>query len=369
MKLLTIFIIFANSIIAHSQELVNERIIEFPDIPGYQTLKCDFHMHSVFSDGSVWPNIRVQEAIKDGLDAISITDHIEYQPHEADIPHENRNRSYQVASKSAKGEALIIINGSEITRDMPPGHSNAIFLKDANMLDVKKAVEAYRQAKQQGAFVFWNHPHWISQKKDGMAELTKTHHTLIEEKLLGGIEVVNNKSYSDEALQIALTHNLTIMGSSDIHGLIDWQYNVPNGGHRPVTLVFAKERSADGIKEALMERRTAVWFKNILIGRPEIVNPLVLESLDVTKATYLNKSTVLEVEIYNNSDAEYQLENLSAYTLHDHANLITVEPHQKTRIQIKTLDKKKEIELTFKVLNVVTAPKTNPYITLKVKVD
>jgi len=32
---------------------------------------------------------------------------------------------------------------------------------------------------------------------------------------------------------------LTIIGTSDIHGLIDWQYNVPQGGHRPITLVFA----------------------------------------------------------------------------------------------------------------------------------
>ncbi len=202
-----------------------------------------------------------------------------------------------------------------------------------------------------------------------MAKLTKTHQMLIEEKLLDGIEVVNNTSYSDEALQLALTHNLAIMGSSDIHGLVDWQYNVPLGGHRPITLVFARKRSIEGIKEALMERRTAVWFKNILIGRPEIVQPLVLESLEVTKASYKKESTVLDVEIHNNSDAEYQLENLSAFTFHDHANLITVLPHQKTVIQVKVLDNKQEIELTFKVLNVVIAPKTNAEITLKVKVD
>lgn len=56
------------------------RIIEFPDIPGYMTLKCDFHIQTVFSDGSVWPNLRIHEVVRDGLDAISITDHLEYQP-------------------------------------------------------------------------------------------------------------------------------------------------------------------------------------------------------------------------------------------------------------------------------------------------
>ena len=30
-------------------------IINIPDIPGHITLKCDFHTHTVFSDGNVWP--------------------------------------------------------------------------------------------------------------------------------------------------------------------------------------------------------------------------------------------------------------------------------------------------------------------------
>ena len=29
------------------------KIVNLPDIPGYVTLKCDFHMHTVFSDGDV----------------------------------------------------------------------------------------------------------------------------------------------------------------------------------------------------------------------------------------------------------------------------------------------------------------------------
>ena len=29
------------------------REIHFPNLPGYQTLKCDLHEHTVFSDGEV----------------------------------------------------------------------------------------------------------------------------------------------------------------------------------------------------------------------------------------------------------------------------------------------------------------------------
>ena len=50
------------------------------------------------------------------------------------------------------------------------------------------------------------------------------------------------------------------MGNSDIHGFIDWEYNIPEGGHRPVTLIFAKEKSEDAIKEGLKNGRTVVWL-------------------------------------------------------------------------------------------------------------
>lgn len=90
--ILTLFTFYSFQLLAQHDHGHN-RPIQFPDIPGYQTLKCDFHQHTVFSNGSVWPNIRVQEAVKDGLDAISITDHLEYQPHEDDIPHPDLNRS------------------------------------------------------------------------------------------------------------------------------------------------------------------------------------------------------------------------------------------------------------------------------------
>ena len=69
-------ILFAFPFLSMSQD-EGTRAIEFPDIPGYVTLKCDLHMHTVLSDGSVWANIRVREALMDGLDAISITDHLE----------------------------------------------------------------------------------------------------------------------------------------------------------------------------------------------------------------------------------------------------------------------------------------------------
>ena len=100
MKYISILII-AISQIAISQHTHSKtgRSISFPNIKGYLTVVCDLHTHSVFSDGSVWPNIRVTEAQKDGLDAIAVTEHIEYQSQKEDIPNIDRNRSYELANK------------------------------------------------------------------------------------------------------------------------------------------------------------------------------------------------------------------------------------------------------------------------------
>ena len=251
------------------------RAIQFPDVDGYQMLAVDLHTHSVFSDGSVWPVIRVQESERDGVSLFAVTEHLEFQPRAADIPNPDRNRSYAVAAEWAgsTGSDVIVVNGAEISRDMPPGHVNAVFLREANALLMDDAMEVLREANRQGAFVFWNHPNWISQRRDGVARLTDMHKELIANGLLHGIEVANAHTYSAGALQIALDYNLAILGVSDIHGLIDWDYEVHGGGHQTVTLVLAGERTAESIREALDANRTAAWKEGELIAREDILAP------------------------------------------------------------------------------------------------
>jgi hypothetical protein len=346
------------------------RVITFPDIPGYKTLICDFHQHTVFSDGDVWPTIRVWEALEDGLDAISITDHLEYQPHEEDIPHPDRNRVYQIALEAAKDRDLLVINGAEITRELPPGHANAIFLPDANKLVGLDSMEVFREAKRQGAYVIWNHPHWYAQSPNGTALLTKMHKQMLKEGLIQAIEVVNEHSYSDEALKIAIDNKLTIMGASDIHDMIEWQFNLKDGGHRPVTLVFATEKTEEALRDALQNGRTVVWFDNTLIGKKEYLVPLVQQSLFIRQTqvmeSYNGKSTVISVYIENKSDVDYILENQKDYSFYDHADIVTVKANAITMLQVKPLKELKTFNLRFKVLNALTAPNIHPLISLNV---
>ena len=345
------------------------RKIIFPDILGYQTTVCDFHIHTVFSDGNVWPTIRVEEAAKDGVHAISMTEHLEYQPHLDDIPHPDRNRSYHIAKELANALDIIVVHGVEITRDLPPGHANAIFIEDANKLNVEDPIDAYVEAKRQGAFVFWNHPNWISQQRNGIATLTPLHDSLVKEGMLHGIEVVNDLTFSDEALEIAFENNLTVMGTSDIHGLVDWQFKTADGGHRPVSLVLTTERSEAAIEEALRAGRSIAFFDDLLIGKEEYVAPLIAACIEVGEATYQGPSSVVTVPLKNVCNTPITFQNQSDYTLHAHSDIIRIPAQDEIRIQVKTLEQLESFTMPFEVLSAVIGKNKHPVVDCPVEVN
>ncbi len=342
--------------------------LNYPDIPGFITLKTDLHQHTVFSDGEVWPSIRVMEALRENLDAISLTEHLEYQPHEADIPHPDRNRAFQLASEEAKDHGLLIIPGSEITRDKPIGHSNALFITDANILLAEEPLIPFSEAKKQGAFVFWNHPAWYRQSPTGNPILSEFQLDRIRNGELHGIEVINEHDYAEESFALALEHNLTIMGTSDIHGLIDWQY-LEKGFHRPITLVFAKERSLESIKEALFAGNTVAVYNGLLVGRPEFVNPLVKASLKVNRVAYIPNTEILEVELENISSSDLLFENQMDYTFYSSSPVFEIPANKVVRLKIKTLEKVSSVLLKLKALGAYSAPKVHPVISWKISVE
>jgi hypothetical protein len=359
------------------------RRISFPDTAQYQTLVLDPHTHSVFSDGHVWPRIRVEEALRDGLDAIAITEHLEWQPHLADIPHPDRNRAYQVAEEAAVEQAIMIIPGTEITRSTEAGHINALFISDANLMlqqyvpdDPGDAVAYYRAmhafpaqqavdaAAGQGAFLFWNHPWWSDDFPDSIPVLTAFHRDNARSGKLKGIEIANGDYYSEQAFQIALDLNLTLIGASDIHELIDWEYRPHEGGHRPVTLVLAEASTPVALQQALVDGRTLVWFKNTLLARAPEMQQLLQASLSITSASYKDESNLLELVIRNLSDVDFQMENTSAYTFSRNTDLLLLKQHADTRITVKTPQRLQHIELPLRVRNALVAPKQSAEITL-----
>ncbi len=321
------------------------------------------------------------------MDALAITEHLEYQPHIADIPHTDRNRSYEEAANAARYSDLLVIPGAEITRKMPASHMNAIFIDDANKLyhvpgsdtpynsttfrDTARewpAQNAVDAANEQGAFVFWNHSWWASDFPNGIPVVSDFHKQNIKNGMLHGIEIANGKNYSEDAFQIALDNDLALIGTSDVHDLIDWDYEPHKGGHRPVTLVFAKERSASSMKEALFDRRTVVWYKNWLMGRERDLQPLLKASLEFEDAAYQD-AEILSVTIANHSDADFHLRSLSPFGLHRHAATFVVKQHSSERLMVRTGNAVESITMEFEALNAYVAPSQSTRITLSADVE
>ncbi len=299
-----IFLLFL--LVSFFLEGQTRKIIHLPDIPGYQTLKCDFHMHTVFSDGTVWPTVRVEEAWREGLDAISITDHIEYRPHSKDVDADH-NRSYEIAKPMAENLDILLVKGAEITRSMPPGHLNALFIENANLLEREDVFDALKEARDQGAFIFWNHPGWERQQPD--TTLWWDEHTrLLRNDLLHGIEVYNYKEHYPEAIDWAREKRLTVLSNTDIHEPVGMTYEIEKK-HRPMTLVFARSRTEGGIRDALFSRRTAAFFNNTLVGSAGLLEPLFFASLKIDNSpAKLRDGESRRIEIENNSDIDYELE-------------------------------------------------------------
>ena len=354
---------------ASSQTAVRTEI-RIPDIPGYRTLKCDFHMHTVFSDGNVWPPIRAQEAWLDGLDAFAITDHIEYQPHAEDIP-TNFNRSYELARPYAQAVELTIIRGAEITRDEPPGHLNALFLEDVNPLEKADYRDAVKAAVDQGGFVFWNHPGW--KQPDRKSVWYETQEELYRQGRLHGAEVVNGSTYYPRVHQWCLDKKLTMLGNSDIHNPVEMNYNPETGAHRPLTLVFAKDHSAESIKQALFSRRTAIYWENTLIGESAYLEPIFQRSVVIRNPELtLNGTRTSYLRITNTSDVSYELSadgsvpNVSlpgTVTLHAGKTVIIG-----IRAEAKDLTGRRRIRLPYRVKNLLVAPGQGLPVTLDLQV-
>jgi len=357
-----------STLFAQDHSHLSSMAFSYPDIEGYVTLKADLHIHTVFSDGNVWPTIRVQEALRENLDAISLTEHLEYQPHKADIPHPDRNRAYHLAMEEAKDHELLIVPGSEITRSEPVGHSNAVFIQDANLLMGNQPELPFWEAKKQDAFVFWNHPAWYAQSPTGNPILSDFQKERIKNKELHGIEVINSVDYAEESLALALEHNLTIMATSDIHGLIDWDYT-EKGNHRPITLVFAKEKSLESMKEALFEGRTVAVYNDLLVGKSEYLIPLIKESIVVENAAYLSNTTVMKITLKNVSSSDLLFENVSAYTFYDSSPVFEIAAGETKTVHLKTLEKLGAAKLRIKALGAFTAPKQQPVITWEINVE
>lgn len=354
---------------------VRKEII-LPQVNGYNVYKADLHTHTVFSDGNVLPAYRVREAWQDGLDIMAVTEHIEHRPHEAimveyldrytDEKHKKAknhrgigykpldedgimvdlNYSVRLAQKEAKRYGLTIVPGTEITRSGDKiGHFNALFTTDNNKIFDLNPVQAIRNAKAQGAIVMHNHPGWSRTDVD----YTNAEKEAYDEGLIDGVEVMNTREFYPKIIDRARERGLFVAANSDIHGTTANEYRM-HGQNRPMTLVLAKDKSLESVKEALLQRRTIALAFDNLCGERQLLEDFFRASVNVVKL----KGTGNIVMMTNMTDIPYYIQ------IQGH-NPIVIDSRSTVRVNFGKNAKKCE----FTVLNMWTGETEHPVIGLK----
>ena len=296
-----------------------KRVITIPKVGEFLVLKGDFHIHTLLSDGVVWPTQRVVEADGNGLDVIAITDHIEVRPRldgrnkrdkngkPMNIPirveSEHHNSSYELAKAEADKRKLLLVHGTEITKfRMPPGHFNALFIKDTNKIAAR--VDDYRKMFQevvaQGGFLVWNHPGWQSPQKGGIKKgapsvFTEEHQEIYKNGWMHGIEAFNGREFYPVVTNWCTQRNLAVFANSDIHNSEFETYGARNP-RRPVTLVLAREKTLESVREAFFDTRTIGWAADMIFGQEKWVRPLFDACVEIKKEdgnlSFTNRSSI-----------------------------------------------------------------------------
>jgi hypothetical protein len=184
---------------------------------------------------------------------------------------------------------------------------------------------------------------------------------LVEKGILRGIEVANSREVYPEAFAWAMERKLTLMSNSDVHAPVNLDYHVHEGDHRPLTMVFARERTAESIHEALRDRRTAVYADHRLLGEERFLAPIFEGSVKMINpaAEFRSTGSVL-VQIHNESEIEYQLERDGEVEGVIFPASLTLPPLKTVvaKVQVTSMEPvgKREVGLPYRVTNMLVAP-------------
>ena len=318
-------------IMRHTLRNSSQRV-EFvlPEVNGYNIYKADLHTHSIYSDGDCTPEFRVREAWYDGLDVLAITEHVEYRRHEGNmiralggiLPEETKAQNHNIigkaadergiasdlnlpvelARKTAKGYGMTIISGVEITRTPETiGHYNALFTTDNNAIYDADPAESMRKARAQGALIMHNHPGW----RRTSVEQTQAEQAFYAAGLIDGVEVMNGSSFYPLTLDWAKQHNLFVSSNTDIHDGTAETYRI-NGVRRNMTLIFAKDKSVESLREAVVAHHTLAYSCGTLAGDEQLLRDLVLASVKMTVVAE-SSNGVKTIQLTNMSSVDYIL--------------------------------------------------------------
>lgn len=324
-----------------------------PAVDGYTAYKADLHTHTIFSDGHLSMESRIREAWTDGLDVMAVTEHLEYRPHEKNlvkymeggyIAKGTKAQAYsfvsknepakgsikvdlnfpvELATKIAKDYDMTIIPGIEITRK-PGGvytHLNALFTKDNNAIYDPNPMQSARNAKAQGALIMHNHPGWM---RTDMTP-SKFDKAIYKERLVDGIEIMNGVEFYPKAITRAKKYNFFVSANTDAHHATAERYS-DYGEARNMTIIFAKDKSLESLREAIDARRTLACSYGVLAGDEALLRKVFEASVSVRKIAN-NAKGRKQIVITNNSSIRWIIarEGKRTEELRPHSSQIFVE--------------------------------------------
>ena len=366
----------------YNQKSRQRREIILPVVNGYNVYKSDLHTHSIFSDGSVTPEFRVEEAWLEGLDVLAITEHLEYRPYEQKMVNflddllpegtkatntniigtgktdaagikSDLNYPVRLAEAAAKNYDITIIPGIEVTRTPETiGHFNALFTTDNNKIYDADPLQAFRNAHAQGALVMNNHPGWRRQNLN----MSEPERKAYAEKLIDGVEVMNGGEFYPTVIDYAIEQGVFIASNTDIHGSSAEEYFVTTEGAvmRNMTFILAKDKSLAALKEALKARRTLAYSFGTIAGEASLLKDFFKASI-AAKVIYTNPSNGSRtVSLTNNTSIPYTIRigNGNLTTLNPFCSVrTTVAKDGKLVVKVENMwsgkDSRPEVEIVF----------------------
>ena len=149
---------------------------------------------------------------------------------------------------------------------MTIGHYNALFIEDANTIYDADPIVSIKNAREQGAIIVQNHPGW--RRKN--LEVLEFEQKVYDQDLIDGVEIMNGSEFYPTVIDRALEKEMFMAANTDIHGTTARDYTSV-GQLRDMTLILAKDKSLDSVKEALKARRTLAYAYGSIAGEEQLV--------------------------------------------------------------------------------------------------
>ena len=165
-------------------------------------------------------------------------------------------------------------------------------------LMIEHHQQAIEMAANKGAFVIYNHPGWPDMNSD----LFDFQLNFLAQKKIHGMEVINSEEFYPIVMDYCNKYNLAPLSTTDIHLPIQAAYDIEKK-HRNFTIVLAKEKTMESLKEAMFAGRTIACADNILAGKPQFLLELIKKSL--VPSNYKESGSEFLCDITNKSDITY----------------------------------------------------------------